>query len=90
MQFLQDVAAIDPTDFRLPPFPVSKRIRGMSYAPDGIGRIGFVGVEVPEEQEAKADVVVRPERFRATVASMADEYVHQHAADWEIRAWVGG
>lgn len=27
-----------------------------------------------------------PERFRAKIAKLADEYVQQHEADWKIRA----
>ena len=81
------VAAVDPTDFCvLPPFQVSAMVKENSFAPDGFGRIGFLSVIVPAESEAKAELILKPERFRATIASLADEYVQHHAADWEIRA----
>lgn len=81
------VAAVDPTDFCiLPPFQLSAEVKENSFAPDGLGRIGFLSVIAPEESEAKAELILKPERFRATIASLADEYVQHHAADWEIRA----
>jgi hypothetical protein len=57
-----------------------------SFAADGIGRIGFFRIEVPDEGEPKATLEIKPERFRAAVTKLADEYVEQHTADWEIRA----
>ena len=59
-----------------------------SFAADGIGRIGFLKIEVPAEGDPRVIVEIKPERFRAKVAKLADEYIQQHEADWEIRAGV--
>jgi len=57
-----------------------------SFSPDGIGRIGFLSVDFIEAKEPQTRVLLKPERFRAKVAKLADEYVEKHTADWEIRA----
>ena len=57
-----------------------------SFSPDGIGKIGFLAVQFLTGGEPEVRVVFRPERFRAKIAKLADEYIHQHEADWEIRA----
>lgn len=58
-----------------------------SFATDGLGRIGFLKVEVPDDEDEPAvHLVIKPERFRAAVYKLADEYVAKHEADWEIRA----
>ncbi len=81
------IAAVDVTELgSMFPFQLPEGMRDHSFSPDGLGRVGFIAVEVPREYEPKATVIVRPERFRALVASLADEYIHQHSADWEIRA----
>jgi hypothetical protein len=58
-----------------------------SLSPDGMGRIGILAV-CPSGNggEAKAVLEIKPERFRAKIAKLADEFVQQHEADWEIRA----
>jgi hypothetical protein len=55
-------------------------------AEDGIGRIGLVTVERFERPEPHVTLDVRPERFRAKVAKLADSYIEKHEADWQIRA----
>lgn len=55
------------------------------FSPDGIGRVGLLHVSVSEE-EPIVEHVLKAERFRASIAKMADEYVVHHEADWEIRA----
>ncbi len=65
---------------------VSPHVLARSLAPDGIGRIGFMAVDFPPDGQPKATVLFAPERFRAKIAKLADEYVQQHEADWEIRA----
>jgi hypothetical protein len=57
-----------------------------SFSPDGIGRIGFLSVDFVEAGEPQTRVLLKPERFRAKVSKLADEYVEKHTADWEIRA----
>jgi hypothetical protein len=65
---------------------ISKPILDMSLHHDGIGRTGFLKVTVPLDGDPKVNLEVKPERFRASVLRLADEYVGQHEADWEIRA----
>jgi hypothetical protein len=57
-----------------------------SFSPDGIGKIGFMAVQFLTDGEPEARIIFKPERFRAKVAKLADEYIQQHEADWEIRA----
>ncbi|WP_213803827.1 hypothetical protein [Granulicella sp. dw_53] len=85
------IAAVDPeyiatsdnsrwiAQFRVDSYPLLERLR----SPDGIGRIGLLHVS---EEEPSVEYRLKPERFRAKIAKLADEYVHQHEADWEIRA----
>jgi hypothetical protein len=56
------------------------------FSPDFIGRIGLLHVDTSTEDDPKIHYVLGAERFRAKIAKLADEYVHQHEADWEIRA----
>ncbi|HEY5328913.1 MAG TPA: hypothetical protein VIJ79_03435 [Acidobacteriaceae bacterium] len=65
----------------------SNNLIGRLLSPDGIGRVGLLHVSATEEVEEPAiEHVMKPERFRAKVAKLADEYIQQHEADWEIRA----
>jgi hypothetical protein len=57
-----------------------------ALASDGLGRIGLAHIEVPFVDDPTVELLVKPERFRAVVGKLADEYVAQHSADWEIRA----
>ena len=57
-----------------------------SFAEDGVGRVGFIAIDFPPNGELLTQTILKPERFRAKVAKLADEYVQQHEADWEIRA----
>jgi hypothetical protein len=68
------------------PFGLSEKHREESFATDGIGRIGFLRIAVPDEGDTRVEVDIKPERFRASIAIKADEYIRQHEADWEIRA----
>jgi hypothetical protein len=61
-------------------------IREKLFAPDGIGRIGFVTIEAQDDTDPQVTLQIKPERFRAKIAKLADDYVQQHEADWEIRA----
>jgi len=54
-------------------------------APDGIGRIALMTIEQFDKPEPKVTLDVRPERFRAKVAKLADSYILSHEADWQIR-----
>jgi hypothetical protein len=66
------------------PHPIVEK----SFSPDGVGKIGFLAIPFRQgqEQESEARIVFKAERFRAKIAKLADEYVQQHEADWEIRA----
>jgi hypothetical protein len=55
-------------------------------SPDGIGRIGLLHIIATSDEEPEVQLRLKPERFRAKIAKLADEYVQQHEADWEIRA----
>ncbi len=57
-----------------------------SFSPDGLGRIGLASVQFPADGEPQTTLIVKPERFRAKVAQLADDFVEKHTADWEIRA----
>ena len=63
-------------------------LNGLDYlfSPDGMGRISLLHIDASSEDDPKVDVRLRPERFRAKIAQLADTYVQQHSADWEIRA----
>jgi hypothetical protein len=68
----------------LPGVPVA--IADRSFAADGLGRVGFLAIEFSTDGEPQARIVFKPERFRARIAELADRYVQEHKADWEIRA----
>jgi len=57
-----------------------------AYAQDGIGRIGFLSIEFLPDLDAEVKVVFKPERFRAKIAKLADNYIQQHEPDWQVRA----
>jgi hypothetical protein len=57
-----------------------------SFSPDGIGRVGFLAVDFIGTGDPQTRQLLKPERFRAKIAKLADEYVEKHVADWEIRA----
>ncbi len=57
-----------------------------SFADDGLGRIGFLSISTPAVGEVTASLDLKPERFRAVVGELADQFVSTHHADWEVRA----
>lgn len=81
------VGVVDPaSDLKSTRFTLIPRISEKSFSPDGLGRVGFLKIDVPQEGEPAIRVEIKPERFRAKIAKLADEFVQQHEADWEIRA----
>jgi hypothetical protein len=68
------------------PFEITSAVSEKSFSPDGIGRVGFLKIDVPSDGEPQIKLEIKPERFRAKIAKLADEYVQQHEPDWEIRA----
>jgi hypothetical protein len=79
------VADLDPGRYRAP-FGVADTLLERSFSPDGLGRVGFLTIAAQTEGEPKVTMEIKPERFRAKIAKLADEYVQQHEPDWEIRA----
>jgi hypothetical protein len=67
-------------------FPNVPEILTKSFSPDGLGRVGLVAIDHSHGDEVEVRLDLKPERFRAKIAKLADEYVQQHEADWEIRA----
>jgi hypothetical protein len=60
--------------------------RNNSLAPDGVGRIGILYVDVTEEN-AEVKVLLKAERFRNSkeLVEMADQFIASHTANWEYR-----
>ena len=56
-----------------------------AYSPDGLGRVGFLSVDFANDVDPIVRLIFKPERFRAKIAALADQYIQQHTADWEIR-----
>ena len=67
-------------------FQLASSVSEKTFSPDGLGRTGFLKIDVPTNGEPQVKMEIKPERFRAKIAKLADEYVQQHEADWEIRA----
>jgi len=81
------IAIVNPDDCSLTEMSKIK-INEKLFSPDGLGRIGFIllGSVTEADSEVKPVLLVKPERFRAKIAKLADEFVQKHEADWEIRA----
>jgi hypothetical protein len=64
----------------------SRSLRSHSLAPDGVGRVGLLYVNVAEI-DAEVEVLQKPERFRSSknIVDLADRYVADHVANWEVR-----
>jgi hypothetical protein len=56
------------------------------FSQDGMGRIGLLAIDFPHDGTPRTITMFKPERFRAKIAKLADEYIQKHEADWEIRA----
>ena len=67
------------------PFRLVGKTLEDSFSPDGIGRIGLLSIDVLKD-DVSVNLEGKPERFRAKIAKLADDYIQQHEADWEIRA----
>lgn len=80
------IAVVDLDPYHRGPFGVSEVLLEKSFSQDGIGRIGFIAIKAQVDEEPKVNVEIKPERFRAKIAKLADDYIQQHEADWEIRA----
>ncbi len=65
--------------------PADKLVQKLT-APDGVGRIGVLAVNCGDG-ECSVRVILKAERFRSTpqITEMADKYIAEHSANWEIR-----
>jgi len=68
------------------PLRLVEKYHDAAFSSDGIGRIGLLSVDLIGEDDVRVTVETKPERFRAKIAKLADEYIEQHEPDWEIRA----
>lgn len=64
----------------------SENIIQRLFAEDGVGRAGILYVDVTDD-EPSVRVILKPERFRSTpqIVELADQYVAEHTANWEVR-----
>ena len=75
----------DPDNRRFNP---SDPIMQESFAEDGVGRVGILYVDLSEDDpKFQIRAVLKPERFRSSkeIIELADRYVSEHTANWEIR-----
>jgi hypothetical protein len=64
----------------------SKGLKNQCLAPDGVGRLGMLYVDVSEE-DAEVKVLLKAERFRSSkeIVELTDSFVAEHTANWEYR-----
>jgi hypothetical protein len=64
----------------------SKGIKDQSLAPDGVGRLGILYLDITEE-EPSVRVLLKAERFRSSkeIVELADRFVAENTANWEFR-----
>lgn len=76
------VVSGDPDNRRFSP---SDAIIQESFAEDGVGRVGILYVDFTIEPPV--EVKLKAERFRSSkeIVRMADQFVAEHTANWEIR-----
>lgn len=57
-----------------------------ALAPDGVGRVGLLFIDLSADTPS-VKAVIKAERFRSTpqVLAVADRYVAEHMANWEVR-----
>lgn len=59
-----------------------------SFAEDGVGRMGILYVDLcDDDPRSQVRVILKAERFRSSkeIVEIADRYVAEHPANWEIR-----
>ena len=64
----------------------STGIKDQSLAPDGVGRVGILYINIAEE-EPTVKVLLKAERFRSSkeIVELSDRFVAEHTANWEFR-----
>jgi hypothetical protein len=65
---------------------LSQETVSKALAEDGVGRVGILIVDMTDVQPS-VRVILKPERFRSSkeIVELADRYVAEHPANWEIR-----
>ncbi len=76
------VVSADPDNRRFSP---SDLILQESFAEDGVGRVGVLYVDFTIDPPVEAKL--KPERFRSSkeIVKLADQFIAEHTANWEIR-----
>jgi hypothetical protein len=64
----------------------SKGVKNQTLAPDGVGRLGLLYIDVTEEN-AEVVELLKAERFRSSkeIVELADRFVAEHTPNWEFR-----
>lgn len=64
----------------------SKGIKDQSLAPDGVGRVGILYLDITED-DPSVRVILKAERFRSSkeIVELTDSFVAEHTANWEFR-----
>ncbi len=67
-------------------FVPSEQLVQKSLAEDGVGRMGILHVDLTED-DPQVRVILKAERFRSSkeIIELADRYVAEHTANWEVR-----
>lgn len=66
----------------------SDQIMQKSFAEDGVGRMGILYVDLSEDDpKFQVRAILKAERFRSSkeIVDLADRYVAEHTANWEVR-----
>jgi hypothetical protein len=79
--------AIYDANSKVAPYEPSPAVIERTLAPDGIGRIGILGVSATHS-EPSVKTAIKPERFRSSkeIIELTDKYVAEHTPNWEVRA----
>lgn len=64
----------------------SKGVKNSAHAPDGVGRLGLLYIDLTEENP-EVVVLLKAERFRSSkeIVELSDRFVAEHTANWEFR-----
>ena len=79
------LASVEPGSKSREYYPASN-FQQAALAKDGVGRIGFLLVDLSGDEPA-VKVLIKPERFRSSkqITDLADRYVTENQANWEVR-----
>jgi len=73
---------------RLKEYYAGSRLQQAALADDGVGRIGILFLDLTgDDPKSQVRVVLKAERFRSSkeIVELADHYVAEHPANWELR-----